>query len=190
MKIKSLFSLFVIVFLALTFLGCDEVPQQDIDAAQAALSAAKSAGADQYVPEMYTTASQALDKALAVVKEEESAMFSNYDEAKNLLAAAKKASDDAAGAVAPKKEEVKKGTEALLAQIPEEVKKANNLWRRAPRGKGTREPLQLMKEEIKNAEMAQADVQASLDAGDYLAARQKAQNIVKKLQSIQAELQR
>ncbi len=153
------------------------------------MSAAKSAGADQYVPEMYTAASQALDKALAVVKEEESAMFSNFDEAKIQIAAAKKASDDAAGAVAGKKEEVKNETEALLAQIPEEVKTANNLWRRAPRGKGTREPLALMKEEIENAEAKQADVNASLQAGDFLGARQKAQNILKKLQSIQAELQ-
>ena len=47
------------------------------------------------------------------------------------------------------------------------------------------DPLQ----EIKNAEASQAEVQTALESGDFLAARQKAQQIISKLQSLQAELQ-
>lgn len=189
MRVKTLFALLSMAVLVFAFMGCDEVPQQEIDDANAALTAAKNAGADQYLPDKYNAAKQALDRAMAVVKEEEDAMFSDFDEAKTLLAEAKTAADEAANGVAAKKEEVKQATEGLLANIPAEVETTMKMWRSAPRGKGTREPLQLMKEEIQAAEASQADVQAALDSGDFLAAQQKAQQIISKLQSLQAELQ-
>ena len=190
MRVKTLFSLTMLVVLAFAFIGCDEVPQQEIDGTQAALDAAKQAEADKYVPDLYNAAKQALDKAMATVKEEESAMFGNFDEAKNQLAAAKTAAEGAANAVPAKKEEVTQATEALLADIPGEVKTTKDMWRRAPRGKGTREALQLIKEDIERTEASQSEVTAALESGDLLTAQQKAQAIIAKLKSIQGELTR
>jgi len=171
-------------------MGCDDVPQQEIDDANASLAAAKKAEAEKYVPDMYNTAKQTLDRAMAVVQEEESAMFSNFDEARTMLGTAKTASDDAAAAAPGKKEEVKQATESALASIPAEVATTQKMWRSAPRGKGTREALQLMKAEIEQTAAMQSEVQAALDAGDYLAAQKKAQQIIGKLKSLQGELQR
>lgn len=189
MRVKTIVSLLFVFILAFAFVGCDEVPQQEVDEANAALDAAKQAGADQYVADKYNAAKQALDRATAVVKEEEDAMFGNFDEARTLLATAKTAADEAAAAVPAAKESVKQETESILAGVSDEVKKTMDLWRRAPRGKGTREALQLIKADIEAADAAQAEVQAALDSGDFLTARQKAQSIIAKLQSIQAELQ-
>jgi hypothetical protein len=47
-----------------------------------------------------------------------------------------------------------------------------------------------MKEEIEQADAQQAEVSTALENGDYLTAKQKAQSLNKKLQSLQAELQR
>jgi len=179
-----------VILLALTLTGCDDVPQQEIDEANAALDAAKKAGAEKYVPVKYNAAKQALDKAMSAVKEEESAMFSNFDDARNLLATAKTAAENAAKAAPAKKEEVKGEAEALLGQIPDGVKSAMDAWKRAPRGKGTREALQQIKAEIEQADSDQAEVKTAIDNGDFLTAKQKAQSISKKLQSIQSELQR
>ncbi|MCK4558863.1 MAG: hypothetical protein KAV45_03695 [Calditrichia bacterium] len=190
MRVKTLLYFLTMILVMFAFTGCDDVPQQEIDDANAALDAAKKAEADMYVPDKYNAAKQALDRAMAVVKEEESAMFSNFDEAKNLLATAKTAADEAAAAAPAKKEEVKQAAESALAGIQAEVATTQKMWRSAPRGKGTREALQLIKEEIARTEAMQSEVQAALDGGDYLAAQQKAQEIISKLKSLQGELQR
>ena len=145
------FVLSIIVLSLLIFFGCADVPQQDIDDAQSALQAAKQAEADRYVPDMYNSAKKELDDALAMVEEEKSAWFSNYDDAVNLLQSARSKADAAKNAVAAKKEELRQQTAALLQQIPDAISEAETLWKRAPRGKGTREPLQMIQNDIESA---------------------------------------
>jgi hypothetical protein len=190
MRVKLIVILAIMVLMLMAIAGCDSVPQEQIDEVNAAFDAAKKAGADKYVPEKFNAAKQALDRALAVVKEEESAMFSNFDEARNLIAAAKTAADEAAQAAPVKKAEVKAEAEALLAQIPGEVKSAMDAWRKAPRGKGTREALEQFKSEIEQADASQAEITTAIANEDYLTARQNAQATIKKLQSIQEEMKR
>ena len=189
MRVKTLLYFLTMILMLFAFMGCDDVPQQEIDDANASLDAAKKAEADKYVPDQYNAAKQAMDRAMAVVQEEESAMFGNFDEARNLLTTAKTAADDAAAAAPGKKEEVKQAAESALASIPAEVATTEKMWRSAPRGKGTREALQLMKEEIARTGAMQSQVQAALDGGDYLGAEQKAKEIIGKLKSLQGELQ-
>jgi chromosome segregation ATPase len=177
------------VILALMLVGCAKYPQADIDAAQAALNAAKQAEADRYVPDMYNAAQKTLNDALALADKEKQAWFSNYDEALKLLTSAKEAADNSANAVAAKKEEVKKEAEDLLAKIPDQVKQAKKMWQKAPRGKGTREALASIKADIEGQEKAVEEVNAAITSGDFLTARQKAQAIVDKLTSLQGELQ-
>jgi ABC-type transporter Mla subunit MlaD len=190
MRVKTLLYFLTMIMVMFAFIGCDDVPQQEIDDANSALAAAKTAEADKYVADKFNAAKQALDRAMAVVQEEESAMFSNFDEARTLLATAKTAADEAAAAVSAKKEEVKQAAESALAGIPAEVATTEKMWRSAPRGKGTREALAMMKEEIDRTAAMQSQVQAALDGGDYLGAQQKAMEISGKLKSLQGELQR
>ena len=137
--------LLVAVFCLGLLIGCADVPQQEIDNAQAALDAAKNAGADQYVPDQYNAAKRQLDDALAKIEEEKGGLFASYDEAIQMLQNATQAAEAAAAAVPAAKEKVKQEVESLLAQVPEAVEKAKTMWRRAPRGKVTREALQLIK---------------------------------------------
>ena len=189
MRVRTLLYVLTMLLVMVAFTGCDDVPQQEIDAATASLEAAKNAEADRYVPDKFNAAKQAMDRAMAVVQEEESAMFGNFDEARTLLATSKTAADEAAATAPGKKEEVKQAAESALAGIPDEVATTQRMWRSAPRGKGSREALQLMKEEIERTAARQSEVQAALDAGDYIAAQQKAQEISGKLNSLQGELQ-
>jgi tetratricopeptide (TPR) repeat protein len=184
MRIRFMLTLMVISSLLVIFMGCAEPPTQEMDEAKAALEAAKTAGADRYVPDMYNAAKKALDDALALVEQ------GDYDEAKTLLATAIETATNAANAVAGKKEEVKQEVEGMLQQIPEAVNQAKNLWKKAPRGKGTREALEMIKNDIAAAEASVAEVTSALESGDFLAARGRAQSIMKKLQSLQTELQR
>jgi hypothetical protein len=188
-RMKALLTFLLMATLILMIAGCADPPQQLIDEAKAALDAAKQAQADRYVPDLYNAAKKMLDDALAAVEEEKGAMFSNYDDIISQLNAAMEAANKAKNAVAAKKEEVKGAVESVLQQIPTEVEKAKKLWRKAPRGKGTRDALQMIQNDIEAAEASVADVNAALESGDYLAAQQKAKALAQKLQSIQSELQ-
>ena len=70
MRVKTLLYFLTMILVIFTFMGCDDVPQPEIDDAKASLDAAKKAEADQYVPDKYNAAKQALDRAMAVVQEE------------------------------------------------------------------------------------------------------------------------
>jgi chromosome segregation ATPase len=183
--------LLLVVFCMGLLMGCaDEFPQQEIDSAQAALDAAKNAGADQYVPDQYNAAKRQLDDALAKVEEEKGGMFASFDEAIQMLQAATQSAEAAAAAVPAAKEKVKQEVESLLAQIPEAVETAKSMWRRAPRGKGTREALQMIKNDIDAAASQVEQVKQVHESGDYLAARQQAKSLLDKLKSLQGELQK
>jgi DNA repair exonuclease SbcCD ATPase subunit len=179
------------VFVCLGLLiGCADVPQQEIDNAQAALDAAKNAGADQYLPDQYNAAKSQLDDALAKIEEEKGGLFASYDEAIQMLQSATQAAEAAAAAVPAAKEEVKKEVESLLAQVSEAVETAKKMWRSAPRGKGTREALQMIKDDIEATAARVDEVTQAHEAGNYLEAQKRAQAILDKLKSLQAELQK
>jgi chromosome segregation ATPase len=186
---KTLITLMVMALMLLMIAGCADPPQQLMDEVKSALDAAKNAEADQYVPDLYNAAKKMLDDALAMVEKEKEGWFSNYDEAITQLNAAKEAANKATEAVAAKKEEIKAAAEKMLQEIPAAVEKAKNLWKKAPRGKGTREALQMIKNDIEKTEASVTEVNAALESGNYLMAREKAQAIMKKLQSLQSELQ-
>ncbi len=190
MFIRSFLFVLLVLSLGAFLISCGEVPQQVIDETKAALDAAKTAGADRYVPDMYNAANKSYQDAMAIVEKEKDAMFSNYDEALPLLNAAKEAATGAMNAVADAKEKVKAEVEGMLAQIPEEVKTVKQMWKKAPRGKGTKEALEMMKQEIEAAEASVANVTATMETGDFLAARQQAQQLMSKIKQLQTELQK
>jgi predicted small lipoprotein YifL len=186
---KKLVTLVAVAMMLFMIAGCADPPQQLMDEAKSALDAAKNAEADRYVPELYNAAKKMLDDALALVEKEKEGWFSSYDEAINQLNAAKESANKAAEAVAAKKEEVKTAVENMLKEITAAVEKTKSLWKKAPRGKGTREALQMIKNDIEKTEASVAEVNTALQSGDYLSAQEKAQAIMKKLQSLQSELQ-
>ena len=118
MNSKLITSIFVVLAMALLFVGCGEVPQAEVDAAKAALDAAKAAEADKYVPDMYNAAKRTLDNAMAMVAEEQDAMFGNFDDATVQLQKAQTDAKGAAAAVPGKKEEVKGKSMHFLLRFP------------------------------------------------------------------------
>jgi hypothetical protein len=173
----------VILIIIALIVGCAKPPEQEMASAKAAVDSAKSVEADRYAPDLFGQAKTKLNAGLAEVDKK------NYDEARTLLVDAKATAKSAADAVPGKKEEIKSQTLSLLEQVPAAVEQAQKAWKKAPRGKGTREPLQMIKEEITAQEGAVEQVNQSLESGDVLTAQQKAQAILDKLASITRELQ-
>ena len=99
-------SLVMVLALALVFIGCSKPPEAEQKAAQAAMDAAVSAGADKYAVADLDAAKKVWESAEAQVKEKK------YKEAKQGYIDAKAAFEKAAGAV----EEGKKAFEKAAAE--------------------------------------------------------------------------
>ena len=191
MKAKALVTVLVVVFAMAMMLGCAKVPQADLDAAKAALDAAKSAEVDRYLPELFNAVKDSLDSATAEIEKQNSkfALFRSYKKAKELLAKVTADANDAVAQVAAKKEEVKTEVEGLMAQVAPAVENVKGLMKKAPRGKEGRAALEAINSELAAVEASVAEANTAMTNGDYLTARDKVQANLQKLASLAQELQ-
>lgn len=190
MSIKNLtLTLFVVLALVMV-IGCAKAPQQEVDAAKAALDAAKAAEADRYLPAEFNAVQDSLNAALAEIEKQNSkfALTRNYNRAKALLASVLTLANQAKDQVAAKKEEVKAQATQLTTDLQAALDEAKKLLKKAPRGKEGREALEAMTNELTTVENSMADVTTLMNNGDFLSAKDKLAAGLEKVKSIIEEL--
>lgn len=190
MSIKNLtLTLFVVLALVMV-IGCAKAPQQEVDAAKAALDAAKAAEADRYLPAEFNAVQDSLNAALAEIEKQNSkfALTRNYNRAKALLASVVTLANQAKDQVAAKKEEVQAQATQLTTDLQAALDEAKKLLKRAPRGKEGREVLEAMTNELTAVENSMADVTTLMNNGDFLSAKDKLAAGLEKVKSIIEEL--
>ncbi|MDZ7263468.1 MAG: septation ring formation regulator EzrA [candidate division KSB1 bacterium] len=190
MSIKNLtLTLFVILALVMV-IGCAKAPQQEVDAAKAALDAAKAAEADRYLPAEFNAVQDSLNAALAEIEKQNSkfALTRNYNRAKALLASVVTLANQAKDQVDAKKEEVKAQATQLTTDLQAALDEAKKLLKKAPRGKEGKAALEAMTNELTTVENSMADVTTLMNNGDFLSAKDKLAAGLAKVQSIVEEL--
>jgi hypothetical protein len=129
-------SLMMVLALVLVFIGCAKPPEAEQKAAQAAMDAAVTAGADKYAAADLDAAKKVWEAAEAQVREKK------YKEAKQGYVDAKAAFEKAAGAVAAGKkavtddataavaamEEAWKGVEEAAKKVEKKMKDKKDAW--------------------------------------------------------------
>lgn len=190
MKVRSLVKLASAALVLAFVFGCAEAPKQDMEAAQAALQAAKAAEADRYAADLYKAVQDSVDAAMAEVQQQDSkfALMRNYDRAKAMLVAASAAAAQAQEAAAKNKEAAKAEADTLSKQLTASIASAKELMKKAPKGKDERAALEMIQNDINTLEASAAEITTAFNAGDYLTAKDKAQAAVTKINSIIEEL--
>ena len=190
MQYKSFMRSGLLIFALAFMAGCAKPPQQDIDAAKAALEAAKTAEADRYVADKFKAAQDSLDAAMVEVENQNSkfALTRNYDQAQALLQSAVAAANAAAGEAAAAKEAARTAAEGLTQQLQTSIASAKALLAKAPKGKEGRAALEMIQNDIAGVEASLADISTATANGDYLTARDKAQAGLDKINGIIEEL--
>src|SRR4030042_4119823 len=109
MSVKSLLTFVAVVLVMAFMVGCAKPPQADLDAAKAALEAAKAVGADRYVANIFNAAQDSLNAASTEIEAQNSkfALGRNYKKAQALLAAVTRLANEAKDKTEDGKEEVK-----------------------------------------------------------------------------------
>lgn len=156
--------------------ACAKPPQEAIDMAMQAQTAASAAGADQYAPESMNAvleAKAALDAELAAQSEKMS-LTRSYDHAEELVAAYKAAADQAASQAAAAKEQAKQEAATLITDGRLALDEVTTILASAPRGKGSAADLAALKTDLESAGMTLVEAEAALTSEMYLDARAKA----------------
>lgn len=150
----------VVLVLALLS-GCSEPPQKEIDQAQAAVDAAKSAGANQYAADEYTAATTALQKSHDAVAQRDYRQALNYAiDARQRAADAAKQSDIARSHTRAAAEKLVTECSARASQLDTDIKVAEGA-RVAPRD------LRSARTTLADAQTALQETRKSMDAGNY-----------------------
>lgn len=184
-----IFAIGLILLLALVS-GCAKAPQQAVDAANAALEAAKSAEANLYLADEFKAAQDSLNAAMAEIEAQNSkfALTRSYGKATKLLEAATSSFNLIASQVEAKKEEVRTAAQQLFIDLQNGLKEAKDLLKKAPKGKEGREVLDAIQGELSTVENSLVEVTDQMNKGDFMSAKDKLDAGLQKVNSIKDEL--
>lgn len=176
--------------LLLMAIGCAKPPTDKLAAAEKAISEAREAGASAYMAEDYAKLEGMLATAKKEIADQDAkiALTRDYEKADQLLTAVQTDAVRATAEAGKKKEEAK--VAALQAQqaAQDAVKKTQVLVAKAPVGKD-RAAVEAIKADAQGLNASLSEVQAAVDAGDYLTAQTKAKAIQEKAEAVAGEIQ-
>jgi len=187
MKIKLLSGI-AIVGLALVFASCQKYPQAEVDAANAAVEAAKVAQANLYVATEFNALQDSLNTVLAAVEKEKSKLFKNYkDEVNKLTATSEMAKNIAANAVS-RKEQMKQECTATLGEIATLMASNKEMLAKAPKGKEGKAAMEAIQTELTSIETQVGEVNNKFASDDIINALNQAKALKEKATNINTEL--
>jgi hypothetical protein len=189
LTMKKIFTLVLTALsIAVLFSSCGKVPQVEIDATNAAIEEAKTAGADVYL----TADFAALQDSMAAINEnieaQKAKLFANYGDVKEQLATVSETALAVQTKTEARKEEVKQEIAALEVEVASIVAQNNELVTQAPKGKEGTAALEAIKGDISLIETSMTEVGTLAASEELLAALDKAKAAKEKAVAINTEL--
>jgi hypothetical protein len=188
--LKRIAIILAAVALLAIMVGCSKAPEAEIQSANAAQQAASLAEAETYAPELYRAAQDTLSTAMAAKQEQDSkfALFRSYGKAKEGFVAAEQMFNNAASEAAAEKERVRIQVEQMIVEVKAVIDTVNMAYQKAPRGKGSRADLELIKADIDAAAAQLTEAETDFAAGKYMAVKSKLEAISQKAHAIIDEI--
>jgi len=187
MKNKVLMGLAAIAMVAVLS-SCGKKPQAEIDSANAAIEAAKTAEANVYLPAEFTALQDSLNAVMADITAQESKLFKKFGPAKEKLAAVVTQANQLAESAATKKEEVKAEVTNLLGSIKAVTEENSKLIPKLPRGKEGAAVIEQIKADVATVDASIVEAQGLSDKGSYMDALNKIKAAKDKADSLNAEI--
>lgn len=168
--------------------SCGKKPQAEIDATNAAITAAQAAEANVYLPAEFAALQDSLNAINAAITEVDGKLFKNYKDVVAKLATLKTNAETVTANVAAKKEEVKKEAEGLMAEVKAVVEENAKLFPKLPKGKEGAAVIEAVKADLANVDAAVAEAQALYDKGTYMDALNKVKAAAEKAKALNTEI--
>jgi hypothetical protein len=187
MKNKVLMGLAAIAMVAVLS-SCGKKPQAEIDAANAAIEAAKTAEAAVYVPAELAAVQDSLNAVMADITAKESKLFKNFKGETAKLANILTLANTVAANAATKKEEVKAEAANLLTGIKTVIDENVKLIPKLPRGKEGAAVIEQIKAEVATVDATVVEAQGLFDKGSFMDALNKVKAAKEKAEGLNAEV--
>jgi len=168
--------------------SCGKKPQAEIDAANAAIEAAKTAEANVYLPMEFTAAQDSLNAVMTAITAQESKLFKKFGPAKEQLASVVTMANKVAADAVTKKEEVKGEAANLLTSIKEVTEETSKLIPKLPRGKEGAAVIEQIKADVATVDASTVEAQGLYDNGSYMDSLNKIKAAKDKADSLNAEV--
>lgn len=180
---RSILSLCFALGLIFVVASCAKPPTQELDAATAAINAAKQAEADVYAADTYRSATNALNDANAKVEQKD------YEGAKASATQAKELADRSKSESETSKRQIRDEAQATINRVAPGISDSRGNLSTAPRGKGADEDLDQLNADLSQAEANLSDARSSLNGGKFKDALAQARNAETKLSQVQGSVQ-
>jgi hypothetical protein len=168
--------------------SCGKKPQAEIDAANAAIEAAKTAEANVYLPMEFTAAQDSLNAVMSEITAQESKLFKKFGPAKEKLASVVTMANQVAADAVTKKEEVKGEAANLLTGIKAVTEETSKLIPKLPRGKEGAAVIEQIKADVSAVDASVVEAQGLYDNGSYMDSLNKIKAAKDKADSLNAEV--
>jgi len=182
----------VLVALALlAFVGCAKAPEAEMQKANSAIEAARTAEAETYAPESFRVANDTINAAMAAKQEADGkfSLFRSYTKAKEMFVRADELANKAAADAATEKENVRIQVGQKLLDVKAVLDSAQVALNKAPRGKGTKADIALFKSDLDAAGAAYAEADADYAGGKYMIARTKLDGVLERARAVMQQIE-
>ncbi|MBE0647178.1 MAG: hypothetical protein IH596_05270 [Bacteroidales bacterium] len=189
---KSFLSMLVVVGAVMMLTtSCAKLPQEELDAANASVEAAKAVEAQRYLAADFNALQDSLNKAMTMIETQKSkfSMMRSYKDAKALLVTVTTMAATLKDDAIVKKEEVKIEVQNALVETNSLVAEVKLLIAKAPRGKEGKAALEAIQTDLAGVEATLTEVATLIDNGDYMTAQEKVSAAKEKTNSLKAELE-
>ena len=173
---------------AVFFAGCSSIPQEEIDAANAAIEEARLAGADKYASDEFVVLQDSLKSAMVLIESEKSKLIKNYGKARESFEGVSAYAGTVKQMAGERVEELKAEIQSTLDEARNLIESDRSLILQAPKGKEGTSALMAIKAEVDGVESSVAEAEGLFQKGDYLVCLDKAKAAKQKAASINTEL--
>jgi len=153
--------------------SCGKKPQAEIDAANAAIEAAKTAEAAVYLPAEFAAVQDSLNAVMTDITTQESKLFKKFGPAKAKLTSIVTLANQVAANTVTKKEEVKGEVANLMTSIKTVIEENGKLIPKLPKGKEGAAVIEQIKADVATVDAAVVEAQGLFDKGSYMDALNK-----------------
>ncbi len=188
MKNKFLIGLATLGLSAVLFSSCAKLPQAEVDAANAAIEVAKTAGADIYVHETFVALQDSMNVAMVMIETQKSKLFKKYTPAKEKLVQVATFAGEVKTQSDARKEALRIEADSTIQEVKALLVTNQELVAKAPKGKEGKEALEAIKSELAAIEASNNEAATLLASEQIIPALDKAKAAKEKATAINTEL--
>jgi hypothetical protein len=169
--------------------GCSSLPQEQIDATNAAIEEAKAAGAEMYIPEQYFTLQDSMKSVMENIEAEKSNFIKDFGSAEEQLKTIALQAGEVKTRTETRKEELRTEIQSTIDQVGALIEANRQLVLEAPKGKEGTSVLMAIGNELNTIEETVHEAQSMLEQGEYLTTLNKAVGARDQAQELNKELE-